>query len=56
MLVVYSGEGEIIVCNPLEEAETIHDYFVMGGRDIEDYDREETNEAVCVGSEVKRKF
>ncbi len=51
--VVFSSINEIIVTTPEREKDTIKAYFEKGGRDIEDYDKEEVlEEAVCISSRV----
>jgi len=40
--IVYSSNDEVIVCLPNDEDATIKLYFTDGGRDIEEYDRNET--------------
>ena len=47
MFIVYSGHSEVIVTTKKKEAQTLKEWFVESDRDIEDYDREECNDA-CV--------
>ncbi len=50
MYIVYTSLEEIIVCTPEDEAKTIREYFVEGGRSLEEFDRstqEEPVSAVC---------
>jgi hypothetical protein len=52
-LVVYVGVQEIIVTTQKAEVETVRQYFTEGGRDLDDYDREEPrDQAVCISSQV----
>lgn len=41
MLIVYKGRDEVLVCIPATEGRLKVEYFEEGGRDINDYDREE---------------
>lgn len=41
MLVSYNGQSEIIVTTKNKEAETVKLYFTEGGRDLDEYDRQE---------------
>lgn len=53
MYVTYSNYGgEIIVSTLEQEDEVIQDYFTDGGRVLEDYDREVSDEPVCIRSSV----
>ena len=40
MLIVYSGNSEILVTTPEKESLMLLEYFEEGGRDLEEYDRE----------------
>lgn len=51
MLVKYSGDDEVIVCARKNEKKMLKEYFEEGGRDIDDYDREEC-EVVNVSSSM----
>lgn len=55
--ITYSNGGdEVIICTPQTEKETIKLYFTEGGRDIEDYDREEIPDgaiSTTVGVQVR---
>jgi hypothetical protein len=55
MLIVYTSASEVIVTTRKNEKSTIKEWFGAGlGRDIEDYDREEIDEAaVSVSSSMK---
>jgi len=47
--IIYQGRDETIITTPEEEANTVRLYFTEGGRNLEDYDRDEvTTEAVQV--------
>jgi len=47
MLVIYEGDGEVLVCTSgKSEKELIKLYFTEGGRNIEEYDRT-TFPSVC---------
>lgn len=50
MIVVYKGFGEIIVTTKEDESDTIKSFFTEGGRDIEEYDRAETNDVIVIKS------
>jgi len=52
MLISYCGEGEVLVCTEATEARLIKEFFVDGGRDLECYDREESEYCVEVSVEV----
>lgn len=41
MLISYSNNIECFVLLPVKEVNFIKDYFTDGGRDLDDYDREE---------------
>jgi len=49
MFVVFSSNDEIIITTPELETQVLDDFFINGGRVMEDYDREEVDE---VGVEV----
>ena len=44
--VSYCGDSEVIVCVLEDEHRVIKDFFSPGDRNIEDYNREESNEPV----------
>jgi len=47
--IIYFGNDEVIVTTPENEAQTIKEWFIEGGRDLEDYDRElRYDEAVTI--------
>ena len=50
ILVVYSYHDEVLVCTPESEKVMIEDYFKNTGRDIEDYDKEEYKDSVCISN------
>ncbi|MFA5344777.1 MAG: hypothetical protein WC315_00680 [Candidatus Omnitrophota bacterium] len=50
MLVAYSYSNEVLVCHAKDEAKMLDVWFANGGRDPEDYDREEFDSVVRVGS------
>jgi hypothetical protein len=51
--IVYYGFDEIIVTTLGNEKKTIKTYFTEGGRDLNDFDREERyDEAVSISSRV----
>jgi len=52
MLVFYVGCDEVIVCFPETEQQTIKEYFTDGGRDLENYDREEQCDSVSFNSRI----
>ena len=39
MLIVYAGNGEVIVCMKDDEDKAVQNYFKNGGRDVNEYDR-----------------
>ena len=39
MFICYEGHNETIVCSEDNELAAVQDYFNLGGRDIDDYDR-----------------
>ncbi len=47
-LIVYSDSDETIVTTPEDENQTIKLWFTEGGRDIEEYDRQEFIGTVAV--------
>ncbi len=44
MIIVYSGNGEILICEENKEEKLIDEYFTNGGRDKQEYDRIKTDE------------
>jgi len=52
--IVYSGEGEVLICNCDEEKQLIKDYFTDGGRVILNYDREVVAGVVVISSRFLR--
>lgn len=56
MFIIYSNYDEAIICTPETEPETIKQFFAEGGRDINDYDRETSNEiAVSIAARLRTK-
>ncbi len=54
MFVVFKSPNEAIITTKKKEAETIELFFINGGRNLEDYDRETIKEcALSVESSVK---
>ena len=45
-LIMYSSSDEVLVTTPEFEASFLQDYFIDGGRDTLDYDREEAKNVV----------
>jgi hypothetical protein len=55
--VVYSSTDEVIVTTLENDKETYRLYFVEGGREIDDYDREVSTEmCVVIESHVQMRF
>ncbi len=53
MFVVYSNDEEVLVTTKRRECKFIKESFTEGGRDLEDYDREEVSgSGVGVGSKL----
>ena len=54
MFVIYSNTDEAIICTPETEPETFKLWFTEGGRDLEDYDRETSEEAaIAITSKIE---
>lgn len=52
--IVYTSSQEVIICIPHYETDTIKEYFTDGGRNIEDYDREEVMDtSICISSKLR---
>lgn len=47
MLITYTNENETVVCSLEREREVLNDYFTEGGRDLDDYNREEHKTDIC---------
>ena len=47
-MIIYSSSNEVIVCEKSNEKQLLLDYFEEGGRDLEDFDREEIKRAFHV--------
>jgi len=45
-MVIYKGGSEVIICTEENEKEMRKQYFMHGGRDIDEYDRDQTT-GVC---------
>jgi hypothetical protein len=57
MFIVYTSDSEVIVTAKANEKKAIKEWFTEGGRDIEEYDREEVKEdAVAVSSRMKARW
>ena len=50
--VVYSNDEETIVSTLDEEHIVLKEYFMEGGRELEDYDRSESNGPVSITSRL----
>ena len=50
---MYEGNGEVLICTADEEAQMVKDYFVAGGRDLEEYDITRCNGVITMTSEVR---
>ena len=53
MLVAYRYSNEVLVCHAKDESAMIEEWFRQGGRDVEDYDREEYESVVRVSSRTR---
>ena len=54
MFVIYSNSDEVIICTPETEPEAFKLWFTEGGRDLEDYDRETSEEAaIAITSKIE---
>ena len=47
-LVYFRCPDEILVTTPEGEADLVKDFFLEGGRDLDDYDREEVDEPLAI--------
>ena len=53
MMITFSSPDEVIVTTKENEPETVKAYFTEGGRNIQDYDREETDDlAIAITSRL----
>jgi hypothetical protein len=53
-LVTYSSADEVIVTTLKNEHNTIREYFTLGGRDLEEYDRNEMKDGeVCISCDLR---
>lgn len=52
MMVVYEGDGEVLIIEAKNEKDLIKGYFTKGGRDIEKYDRSESSSVIEVTSRM----
>ena len=50
MLVVYVSDDEVIITNSADEVETVRLYFTEGGRNLDEYDREEIKDRAAAVS------
>lgn len=48
MFIIYSSFDEILICTEEKEAEAKKEYFEDGDRNINDYDREVSNDCFVV--------
>jgi hypothetical protein len=53
MLVSYSCDTETLVCDIKDEKKLLKIYFKEGGRNVEEYDRLETNGVVSIEARNK---
>ena len=53
MLIAYTYSNEVLICSDLDEETMLHEWFRQGGRDPEDYDREEYLTVVRVSSRTR---
>jgi hypothetical protein len=44
MFIVYKGDDEVLVTTSKKENLAIREYFIEGGRDLDDYDRIEVED------------
>jgi len=54
MLLMYEGDGEVLICEVEQEATLVEEYFEQGGRDIDLYDRSLVDGAICISSREPR--
>ena len=47
MLIIYSGNGEVLVCSRRAEVTLLKEWFDESGRNVEEYDREEIKEGIA---------
>ena len=53
MFIIYSNSNEVIITTLEKESETIRLFFIMGGRNVDDYDRSESEDvAVAIESRL----
>lgn len=46
--VIYSTEEEMLISALEQEHQLIDEYFTKGGRTLDDYDRNESSEPICI--------
>jgi len=57
MFIVYTSDDEVIVTTKDNDKNTIKEYFDEGGRNIDDYDRDEIKDgAVAISPKMKVKW
>jgi hypothetical protein len=52
-LIMYEGDGEVLVCNPSDEKRLLKEWFVEGKRGVEEYDRTEINGILEITSHIR---
>jgi hypothetical protein len=47
-LVVYENDGEVLICAKKDEQDLLREYFKLGGRDVDEYDRSVFSDVVQI--------
>lgn len=53
MMIVYEGNGEVLVFESSVEHEMLQEWFVEGGRDLDEYERYVMERSVAILSEIR---
>lgn len=53
MIISYNSDNEMLVCSQDQEGTLLKEYFTEGGRELEDYDRQEHDEVLEISSNLK---
>lgn len=53
MIIVYEGSDEVIVCEKKSEKAIVKAFFKNGGRNIEEYDRQEVGSYASFTTRIK---
>lgn len=51
-LIVYEGDGEVLVCRPADEKHLLKEWFEKGGRAVDDYTRTEIKGVLEITSRI----